>query len=592
MGKSEVEQRVESDPVTPTEELADGTSERPNVEHQFNEQTNYLPTARIITIFLVCASIDFFTLMDQTTLAASLSIVSSQLGAGSQSSWIAGGFFITSTSFQLLYGRLSDIWSRKNILLVGFGIFFFGSLASSLATNVAQLIVFRAITGIGGGGLMTIAQTVISDVVSLRERGKYQGIFGAFVALANGIGPVIGGALAKHDWRWIFRLNLPLTAITMVGVIFFTPLKKVEGDWKKKIRAIDFLGAFFALGGSTLIVLALTWGGGEKLWDSAAVIASLVLGVTCCVAFVLWQWKGATLPLVPLYIFKQKVVNGASLTMFINGWGFVTQVYYIPTFYQLVYGYSTVKSGALLLPITLTQTAFSTLSGLLIHKTGRYREAILVGWIAWSVGLGMFSTLNETSGLGKQIGYAVLTGFGVGCTLQPSLIAIQASVSRKNMAVVTSFRSFIRNLGATFGLAVAGTIINNSLRSALSGLADVQPENIQWLLNHPGDVLSGSVVLPGTENSINLKGVFVEAYKKGFRTVFLVGAGLAASAFVFAFFLLPQIELSRPDEEKLKAEGKKYDEELRQKKEARSTQALTSAEPAAAENKAAQVENP
>ncbi|KAF4624028.1 hypothetical protein G7Y89_g14147 [Cudoniella acicularis] len=356
MEKSDTQERIEIDPVTPTEELP---SQNAYKEYQFNEQTNYMPTARIITVFLVCALIDFFTLMDQTTLAASLSIVSSQLGAGSQASWIAGGFFITSTSFQLLYGRLSDIWSRKNILFVGFALFFFGSLASSLATSVAQLIVFRAIVGIGGGGLMTIAQTVISDVVSLRDRGKYQGIFGAFVALANGVGPVIGGALVQHDWRWIFRLNLPLTALAMIGV----------KDPRHRFH------------GGLLCIRRFN---------------------TDCV-----------------YIFKQKVVNGASLTMFINGWGFVTQVYYIPTFYQLVYGYSAVKAGALLLPITLTQTACSTISGLYIHTTGRYREAILTGWITWAIGLGLYSTLDETSGLGKQIGYGVLTGFGVGCTLQP-----------------------------------------------------------------------------------------------------------------------------------------------------------------------------
>ncbi|KUJ13623.1 MFS general substrate transporter [Mollisia scopiformis] len=523
---------------------------------QFNEQTNYLPTSKVIAVFLVCASVDFVTLMDQTTLAASLSIISLELGAGSQASWIAGGYFVTSTSFQLLYGRLSDIWSRKNILLVGLAIFFFGSLASSLSTSVNQLIAFRAITGVGGGGLMTIAQAIVSDVVSLRERGKYQGIFGAFVALANGIGPVIGGALSEHSWRWIFRLNLPLTALCVIGVVWFMPLKKVVGSWKRKLAAVDFIGAFLALAGSTLLVLALTWAGGEKSWDSAPVISTLVLGLSFCVAFAFWEWKGPALPLVPLHIFKSRVVNGASLTMFINGWNFVTQVYYIPTFYQLVHGYSAVKSGALLLPITLTQTIFSTVSGLVVHWTGRYRESILFGWIAWAVGLGMISTLDETSGLGKQIGYAVLTGFGVGNTLQPSLIAIQAGVSRREMAVVTSFRNFIRNLGATLGLAVAGTIINNSLRAALTQVGSLGSNDVQWLLNHPAEVLSGATILPGTQTSLDLKEEFIAAYKKGFRIVFLLGAGLAALAFIFAFALLPQLELSRPDEVKLKREGR------------------------------------
>ncbi len=245
------------------------------------------------------------------------------------------------------------------MLFVGLGIFFFGSLAASLAQTATQLIVFRAFTGVGGGGLMTVAQMIVSDVVPLRERGKYQGILGAVVALANGIGPVIGGALSaisEDSWRWIFRLNLPLTAICTLCVLFFMPLRKVTGDWKLKLKAIDFVGAALALAGTAVVLLGLTWGGGEYPWDSAHVIATIVVGFAVCVSFVLWQWKGARYPLVPMHIFKSRIVNGACLTMFINGWNFLVQVYYIPTFYQLVFNYSTVKSGAMLLPITLMQS--------------------------------------------------------------------------------------------------------------------------------------------------------------------------------------------------------------------------------------------
>lgn len=244
-------------------------------------------------------------------------------------------------------------------MYVGLAIFFFGSLASSLAQTAIQLIIFRAFTGIGGGGLANVAQMIVSDVVPLRERGKYQGILGAVVALANGIGPVIGGALSsisKESWRWIFRLNLPLTIITTLCVLFFMPLRKVDGDWKTKVKAIDFAGVFLALSGATVFILGLIWGGGEHAWNSVHVISTITIGFAVCVCFVLWQWKGATYPLVPMGIFRVKIVNGACLTMLINGWNFVVQVYYIPTFYQLVYGYSASKSGALLLPIILVQS--------------------------------------------------------------------------------------------------------------------------------------------------------------------------------------------------------------------------------------------
>ncbi|KAH1490833.1 hypothetical protein KXV92_007110 [Aspergillus fumigatus] len=552
-----ISQRQESSPSSSSGtivEVTEGTETKTEGQHVFNEQTNYVPKSTIITIFLACSTVDLVALMDQTTLAASLSIVGNALNASNQTSWISGAYFVTSTCFQLLYGRLSDIWSRKYVLFAGLAIFFFGSLAASLAQTATQLIIFRAFTGIGGGGLMTVAQMIVSDVVPLRERGKYQGILGAVVAIANGIGPVIGGALAsasieKESWRWIFRLNLPLTVLTTLCVFFFMPLRKVTGSWKVKLAAVDFVGAALALSGTAVLLLGLNWGGGEYAWDSAHVIATLVVGVAVCVAFVLWQWKGAAFPLVPMHIFRSRIVNGACLTMFINGWNFLVQVYYIPTFYQLVFGYSTVKAGAMLLPITLLQTASSTASGLVVHWIGRYRECILFGWTIWAVGLGLFSTLDQSSGLGKQIGYGILTGVGVGNTLQPALIAIQAGVDRRDMAVVTSF---VRNLGGTLGLAVAGTIINNILSSSISSLGLTVSETRSFL-SSPQNYLSGLSVAEAER----VRALVIPAYKCGFRIIFVIGGALAAFAFCLAFALMPQVELNRADDAKLKEEAKK-----------------------------------
>ncbi|EGO61135.1 hypothetical protein NEUTE1DRAFT_76912 [Neurospora tetrasperma FGSC 2508] len=554
------------------------TSNDDTKAHEFNEQTNYVPKRTIITIFLACAGVDLLALIDQTTLATSLYIIGNALGSTSQVSWIANGYFITSTVGQLLYGRLSDIWSRKVMLLTGLAIFFLGSLASSLAQSVLQLTIFRAFTGIGGGGLMTVAQLIVSDVVPLRERGKYQGIIGAVVAIANGIGPVIGGALSsksEDSWRWIFRINMPLTVLTTLGVVFFMPLKKVQGDWKVKLKAVDFTGILVALAGTIVLMLGLTWGGGEYPWGSAHVIATLVAGFVACVAFVLWQWKGPRYPLVPLHIFKSKIVNGACMTMAINGWNFVVQVYYIPSFYQLVYQYSATRAGAMLLPVTLVQTASSTLSGLVVHWVGRYRESILFGWVCWAVGLGLMSTLDETTGIGKQIGYSILIGVGVGNTLQPALIAVQAGVARRDMAVVTSFRNFVRNLGATIGLAVCGTIIvvytwsantiiyvgsNNVLAGSLGSL-DIDHDVSKTLLSNPQMYLR----TVSEAEADRIRGVLIPAYRKGFRIIFMTGAALCALAFVIAFFMLPQVELSRPDDEKLREEGRKaYEDKKRQ----------------------------
>ncbi|GAB1200257.1 hypothetical protein APSETT444_009627 [Aspergillus pseudonomiae] len=305
-------------------------------------------------------------------------------------------------------------------------------------STIITLIVFRAFTGVGGGGLMTVAQMIVSDVVPLRERGKYQGILGAVVAIANGIGPVIGGALSSinsDSWRWIFRLNLPLTAITTLCVLFFMPLRKVTGDWKIKLKAIDFVGAFLALGSTAVLLLGLTWGGGEYPWASAHVIATIVV------------------PAVS-----------------------------------------------------------STVSGLVVHWVGRYRECILFGWMIWAIGLGLFSTLDQSSGLGKQIGYGLLTGAGVGNTLQP----------------------------------------NNLITSSISSLGLTQSETRSFL-SSPQNYLSK---LP-REEAERARSLLIPAYRKGFRIIFLIGAALAAFAFVLAFWLMPQVSLNRADDEKLKEEGRK-----------------------------------
>ncbi|KAH8641784.1 hypothetical protein IG631_04725 [Alternaria alternata] len=439
--------------------------------------------------------------MDQTTLAASLTIVSRDLNASNESAWIAGAYFLTSTSFQLLYGRLSDIWSRKVLLIIGIGIFFFGSLAASLAQSALQLIVFRAFMGVGGGGLMTVAQMIVSDIVPLRERGKYQGILGSVVALANGIGPVIGGALASqsHDSWYGYRVDI----------------------------------------GS----LALTWAGGQYAWSSAYVVATLVVGVAVSVFFIIWQWKCTKVPLIPSRFAANETENLVLTPSSDN-----------------IYSQSRqwCRNNNVREWLELSRSAlFSTLSGLVVHWTGRYRECLLVGWAIWAIGLGLISTLDSPS-LGKQIGYGLLAGLGLGNTLQPSLIAVQAGVERKHMAVVTSTRNFIRNLGGTLGLAISGTIINNAVHSSLVPYGLSKPE-IRMLLDTP-DMFRDSV---GQERTDLIRAALASAYQQGFRVIFIVGAVLNALAFIAAWFLMPQVELSRKDDAQLKEEGKKRQEEKR-----------------------------
>ncbi|KAG8631837.1 hypothetical protein KVT40_000977 [Elsinoe batatas] len=556
---------IDEEKAVPSNETTSSPStSRDSSPPAFNEQTNYVPTKQIVIVFVACAIVEFVALMDQNTLAAALPIVSGYLRVGSKQAWISGAYFVTTTAFTLIFGRLSDIWSRKTVLLGGLIIFFLGSLASSLAQTATQLIIFRAFTGVGGGGLATVAQAIVSDVVPLRERGKWQGILGASVALAHGVGPVVGGALVEqggNSWRWIFRLNLPLSFVVFFCVVFMMPLKKVNGHWLTKFRAVDWAGMLLVLLSSTLLILGLIWAGGDYPWSSANVIASLIAGAFVAAAFILWQWKGAKLPLVPIYIFKSGLVNGACITHFINGWNSMVQIYYIPSFYQLAFGYAPLRAATMLLPLTITQTVASTTSGLVVYWTGRYRESILLGWVVWSVGLGLYSTIDETTGLGKQIGYAILTGFGIGQTLQPSLVALQAGVERKDMAVVTCTRGFLRSLGGVLGLAISGTILNNTLRLSLQRL-NLSAEDIRLVLNARDSI---NDLTSSTQGREELTRAVLAGYKDGFRIIFLSLAGLATFATLLAMWLIPQITLDREDDKKLKAEGKRFVDDRKKK---------------------------
>ncbi|KAK7042956.1 hypothetical protein VNI00_008693 [Paramarasmius palmivorus] len=542
-----------------TEVPTSNDTQTTSIPGALTDQTNYVPRRKIISIFLSCATIGLTAYLDETMIAVALPHISSELGGGNQIAWVATSYFITSTSFQLVCGRLSDIWSRKTVLFVLMFIFSVGNLGSAFSNTFVQLLVFRAIAGIGGGGMPTIGQVIVSDTVSLRERGKYQGILGSSVALAYGIGPVIGGAFAEETtWRWISVSCYPSLRFSAVCCYFFMPLKPVDSDWQVKLRRIDFMGSFLVLGSSTLIVMALTWGGASYPWNDVHVVAPLCIGVGLAVTFILWEGFFPKYPLLPLYIFRQRIVIGAAITHFINGYLTMVQVFYIPAFYQLAYGYSPVKSAALMLTLTVIQTITSSLSGLVISWTGRYREMILLGWVVWTIGLGLFSSLTPTSSLAKQVGYSLLTGFGVGQTLQPSLVAVQGAVDRKDMAVVTAMRSFkpmsfngnsfVRNIGGTLGLAISGTLLTNIFVSNLKNL-DLDPEIHGKLVDDP---LSARKFI----DEPNQLAAVVAGYRRGFWVIFIIMTALAAAAFVFSLVLLTHSSLKREDDEDLKRQAK------------------------------------
>ncbi|KAL5510892.1 hypothetical protein ACEPAG_4649 [Sanghuangporus baumii] len=522
---------------------------------RLTDQTNLLPFRKVVSVFAGLAVCVVVSTLDMTLVATALPSISAEFHAGSVSSFIPSAYLLTSTAFQPLYGRFSDIFGRKVALCLSMGVFMLGNLAAGFSRKISEVIVFRGIAGAGGGGIVSMAQIVMSDVVSLRERGKYQGIIGVVVALGYGIGPLIGGALSeKVSWRWCFWVTLPVSLCGIVIVTYILPLKNVEGDIKRKLLAVDYVGTALTLSGCTLLILPLIWGGITFPWHSAIVIATLISGIFLVSLFCLWEWKAAKLPIVPMYIFKHVTVSGVYITMFVNGFVFNSSLFYLPQFFQVALGYSPIHAGVFLLPVLVTQTLASFVAGVTVSRTGRYRSIIYIGFSVWAIGCGLISTINARSGQVRSVVYMLLAGIGAGQTLQTTTVAAQASVSRQDMSVVTAVRNFVRLLGGTLSLAIGSTILNNSLRSMMTSLR-LPESTINMIIDDPtilhpllsssnNDTFSG--ISSGTAQSI------LVGYTHGFRAVFVLNASLAAFSVFVSAIMIKHKELIRGDESEMR----------------------------------------
>ncbi|GJE94802.1 MFS general substrate transporter [Phanerochaete sordida] len=523
------------------------------------DQTNFLPTKQVITVFLGLSVALACSFLDQTIIATALPRIASDLHSGRESSWVATAYLLTSLSFTPLYGRWSDVFGRKIVLLVSLFVFLVFSLACALAQTMIQLIIFRAFQGIGGGAIITMVLIIVSDIVSLKDRGKYQGINEAVIALSNGFGPVIGGLFAEYTtWRWAFWINLPLGGIAIAVGIWLLPLKKVHGAMREKLVQIDYVGSFLTIASSILLLLGLNWGGVTYPWGSAPVLVPLLLGGAVFALFLFWEARFAKLPIIPVHIFKVKTVSGVYIATMMNGMAFFSILYYVPQFLQLVRGSSPVISSLLLLPFLAPISFVVFLCGQYSSRTGHYRYLIIFGYGVWCIAQGLQSTIDEHSSIGKVVGTLLMAGIASGFTFQTSLLAAQAAVPRHEMAVVTGVRNFVRLFGSTIALAICASLVNNTLRTAIVPLG-LTPDQIEALVDDPTIINQPSVL----DLDAHGKAVVIAAYTKGFHSVFYLTVACTGIAFLASVFLIEQHELNRADDQELKRQAK---EELAKRK--------------------------
>ncbi|KAF9063670.1 major facilitator superfamily domain-containing protein [Rhodocollybia butyracea] len=528
---------------------------------ELTDQTNLLPRRQIITVMLALSLCNLVTTLDQVVVSASLSTVASAFNAGSVSAWVPAAYLMTSTAFQPLYGRLSDIFGRKAAIALAMGIYIVGNLIAGFSQSIIQLIVFRAIAGVGDGGATSMVQIVVSDIVSLRDRGKFIGYAAGVTAAGYAVGPIIGGALAQHvSWRWAFWITLPVAFLAAVGVVFLLPLKPVQGSIRSKLLMIDYIGVGLTLAGCTMIMLPLIWGGVEFSWSSPIVLGPLCAGIVCIGIFCIWEIKAARLPLVPMYIFKHMTVVGVYICMFVNGFVFFSMLFYLPQFFQVILGYSPTRSGIFIIPYVLGAFVAGIGAGLWVSHTGKYRFIVYAGFALFSVACGCITIFDAHTSRGVMVVLMILAGLGGGSTMQTTTVAVQASVERKDMAVVSAVRNFLRMLGGALALPSSAALLNNAMRSSMSALS-LSSDTITSIINDPS-VLRSSPVPFGISSS-QAQIILTTGYNKGFRDIFYLNTALAALAFVSSVVLIKHKELLRGDEEQLKMEAK---EALRKKR--------------------------
>ncbi|KAJ3859621.1 MFS general substrate transporter [Lentinula novae-zelandiae] len=525
-------------------------------EPQLTDQTRLLPPRQIIVVMFALSLCSLVTTLDQVVVSASLSTVAAAFNAGSVSAWIPAAYLMTSTAFQPLYGRLSDIFGRKAAIILAMGIYILGNLVAGFSKSIIQLIVFRAIAGVGDGGATSMVQIVVSDVVSLRDRGKFIGYAGAVTAAGYTIGPIIGGALAQHvSWRWTFWITLPVALFASIAILILLPLKPVQGDMRSKLLMIDYVGVFLTLAACTMIMLPLVWGGVTFPWKSAIVLGPLIAGIVAVGIFCLWESRVARLPLVPMYIFRHMTVVGVYICMFVNGFVFFSMLFYLPQFFQVILGYSSTRSGTFIIPLLVTVVSSAVGSGIWISRTGKYRSMIYLGFATFAIACGCMTIFTAETSRAVMVVLMVIAGLGIGATMQTTTVAAQASVERKDMAVVSAVRNFLRMLGGALALPSSAALLNNAMRVSMNSLS-LPPSTISSIINNPSLLLQPSDLSKFGLTSSQADHILVQGYNKGFKDVFILNTALTILAFVASVVMIRHKELLRGDEEALKKEAK------------------------------------
>lgn len=483
---------------------------------------------RINAVFAAVALGMLLAALDQTIVSTALPTIVGDLGGAGHLSWVVTGYLLAETVATALVGKFGDLFGRKRMFLVSVVVFLVGSFCCGFAGSMLFLIAFRAVQGLGAGGLMVTSAALIADVIPLRERGRYQGALGSVFGVVTVIGPLLGGLFVDHlSWRWAFYVNIPVGVIVLAVAVPAIPAVRARLK-----PVVDYWGIVLVALGASGLTLVTSWGGTTYPWLSPTVLGVAAASIVALVLFVLVERRAAE-PVLPMRLFANPVFRVAGPMSFIVGFAMLGGITFLPTFLQYVKGTSATTSGIRMLPMVVGLLIAAIASGNAVSRTGKYRVFPIVGSAGMAIGLYLLSRMDENTGFWESSAYMFVLGVGVGLTMQVLLIAVQNTVAYEDLGVATSGVTFLRTIGSSFGVAVFGSVYSGQLGHTLPQAFTTLPPGtnplaVQKAAQSPQSLhaLPAAVVQP-----------IAHGYAQALHVVFLAGVPVAVVAFVLSWLL-------------------------------------------------------
>ncbi|KAK9346809.1 major facilitator superfamily domain-containing protein [Lipomyces starkeyi] len=512
-----------------------------NAEAGLPDQMNLLPRAQLLTVFAALSVVFVISYIDQSSLGVLLPTIGRDLNAETTVSLASTSTMIANTTFQALYGRLSDVFGRKYIYLSALFLLFLSDLLCGFAKTATQLYVFRGFSGIATGGINALTMIIVSDIVTLRQRGKYQGILSSCVGIGNSTGPFIAAAIIDHTtWRVLFWVIGPCAFVGLLIAYPTIPTNFKGGDYRQKLKQVDTPGILLASISVIFLLIPISTGGTEYAWNSPLVISFLCIGGAAAIAFVYVEWKVSLLPMIPLRLFNSTICAAMYAQIFLSGCTYYVQLNFLPGYYQNVRGYSSITSAALTIPMVLAQALTSINAGTFMTKTGRYGHLLYFGYTMLTIGTGIqCGVFNLTIHPAVLVVALVLQGVGIGCTFQTTLVALQANSAKSDRAIIISVRGLLRSLGGAVGLAIASALLSNVLLKNIP--TDLAPD-VRAEMEH-----SVYATPDMTSLSYDQKRMVAHAYMIAYRAVFIFFVPCMALSLAVCL-LIKDTGLERQDE--------------------------------------------